>query len=150
MKLKFGFLLFLLAVPAAAWSQSTLNFPRQFAPSDLSGTGFALVNPNTSVANVTLTMYSATGSTVGIAASSVPAKGQLAGLGTDFFSNASAAGWVQVTSSTTGLTGFWLSGDVASYDSGEDGSAGTKSATFWASITRPSSLQRCSGHSGRG
>lgn len=130
MKLRMGLLLFLLVLPAMAWSQSTLNFPRQFAVTELSGTGFAVVNPGATSASVTFTMYSATGATVATSTQTIAAKGQLSKLGTDLFPAAAAGGWVQASSNATGLQGFWLGGDFATYTDGGDAAVSAADMVF--------------------
>src|SRR5262245_12430146 len=104
-------LLVFLIIPVAAFSQSTLNFPTAFTTADLGSTGFAVVNPGITNASVTFTMYSATGATIATSTQSIPASGQLAMLGTQLFPTANQPGWVQLTSSTGGLQGFWVGGD---------------------------------------
>src|SRR5262245_31504308 len=103
-----------------AEAQSTLNFPRQFAAAELQSTGFAVANPSSAAATVTLTLYSDSGSAVSVSTQTVPAGGQLARLGSELFTGATSAGWVQAVSSAPGLTGFWLSGDFATYTDGAE------------------------------
>src|SRR5207244_551172 len=50
----------------------------------------------------------------------------LAKLGSELFPAAASAGWVQATSTSAGLQGFWLGGDFATYT---DGGAAAASAT---------------------
>jgi len=109
----------------AAEAQSTLNFPRLFQASDLRTTGFAVANPTSTNASVTFTLLSDAGATVASSTQTVPANGQLARLGSELFGT-SASGWVQATSAAPGLTGFWLSGDFATYT---DGAESAPSAT---------------------
>jgi hypothetical protein len=126
MQYKVGFFLVLLvlsAVPGlapAAEAQSTLNFPRQFQLAQLQSTGFAIANPGSTAATVTLTLYNELGVMVASSTQTVPAGGQLARLGSELFTNANAAGWVQATSTAPGLTGFWLSGDFATHTDGAE------------------------------
>ena len=103
------FLFLLLAAPTMGWSQSTLNFPKFFSAAELPVTGFAVVNPGPSPATVTFTLYAANGQVVSTSPQTVPAAGQKARSGTEIFTTSiGTGGWVQATSSTTGLQGFWL------------------------------------------
>ena len=115
-----------LLLPGSLSAQSTLSFPRAFTPSDLASTGFAVVNPGSSSASATFTLRAADGSTLGMSTQTVPAGGQLAKLGSELFAGASTAGWVQLTSDTTGLQGFWLGGDFTTFT---DGAAAAQTAT---------------------
>jgi hypothetical protein len=111
---------FVLTVPTLAYSQSTLNFPRAFSPADLATTGFAVVNPATTSASVTFTLYNASGAVAAASPQTVPAAGQFARLGTELFPAAMEAGWVQLTSATSGLQGFWVGGDFKTVTDGAD------------------------------
>ncbi len=101
----------LMLWPMFALGQSSLYFPRTFTQQDRLSTGFAIVNPGSSDAAVTFTLYGTTGSTVATASRTVPHGGQFAQLGSELFPSATAAGWVQVDSATTGLQGLWVGGD---------------------------------------
>jgi hypothetical protein len=46
------------------------------------------------------------------------------------FPKATSAGWVEATSAATGLTGFWLGGDFATYGDGGDAAAATFDRIF--------------------
>src|SRR5262249_52039214 len=65
----------------------------------------------------------AAGEPIASSSLTVPAKGQLSKLGAELFGNVSAAGWVQITSTTSGLQGFWIGGDFATYTDGADAAA---------------------------
>src|SRR5262245_18966758 len=123
------FVLFLLlAAPTMGWSQSTLNFPKFFSAVELPVTGFAVVNPGPSVATVTFTLYAANGQVVSTSPQTVPAAGQKARSGTEIFTTSiGTGGWVQATSSTTGLQGFWLNynGALTFLDGAETASTAT-------------------------
>src|SRR5262245_23984621 len=102
-------LFFLLAVPTMGWSQSTLNFPKFFSAAELPVTGFAVVNPGPNPATVTFTLYAANGSVVSSSPQAVAGGGQKARSGNEIFTTGlGTGGWVQATSPTTGLQGFWL------------------------------------------
>src|SRR5262245_24925201 len=130
-------LLFTLALSATAWSQSRLNFPRGFSPADLRTTGFAIVNPGPENAVVAYTLYGGSGQVIASSSTTIPARGQLAKIGlgpTELFQDASAVGWVQATSTTAGLQGFWLGGDFVTYADGAE-AAGTASDLIFPLVT---------------
>src|SRR5262249_15593176 len=53
------------------------------------------------------------------------------GLGaTELFQEASAVGWVQATSTTAGLQGFWLSGDFVTYANGAEAAVTSSDLIF--------------------
>lgn len=115
------FVFLLLALPLSGFSQSTLNFPRVYTAQDLGSTGFAFVNPGPTAASMTFTLYSLTGATVSTSTpQTIPAGGQIAKLGTELFSNVGSGGWIKGTSTTTGITGFWLGGDFGTYTDGAE------------------------------
>ena len=101
-------ILAMLVLPVTLLGQSTLNFPRAYTPADLAATGFAVVNPGPTDASVTFRLLSAGGATVSVSSQVVRGRGQIARLGSEYFQNATAAGWVQASSSTSGLQGFWI------------------------------------------
>src|SRR5438552_1171832 len=110
-----------MAIPLMGFSQSTLNFPKLFSAAELPVTGFAIVNPNTTTATVTYTLYAANGSTVSSSSKPISAGGQLALSGDQLFAAVAGGGWVQATSSASGLVGFWLnySGTLSYIDGAE-------------------------------
>jgi hypothetical protein len=118
---KIVMLLSVLVLPVTLLGQSTLNFPRAYTPADLTATGFAVVNPGSTDASVTFRLLSASGATVSVSSQVVRGRGQLARLGSEYFQNAATAGWVQATSATPGLQGFWIGGDFSTYTDGADG-----------------------------
>jgi hypothetical protein len=118
---KIVLILSMLVLPVTLLGQSTLNFPRAYTPADLTATGFAVVNPGPADATVTFRLLSASGATVAVSSQSVRGRGQLARLGSEYFQNAATAGWVQATSATSGLQGFWIGGDFSTYTDGADG-----------------------------
>lgn len=122
---KIGFALARLLTPilffcAGASAQSTLHFPKAVSPADLSTTGFAIVNPGPAPASTTFTLRSANGQTIGSHQFAIPAGGQYAKLGSELFGASAQAGWVQVTSPSTGLRGFFLTGDFQNFTDGAD------------------------------
>lgn len=118
---KLVLILSILVLPVALLGQSTLNFPRAYTPADLTTTGFAIVNPGPTDASVSLRLLSATGAVVSVSSQVIGARGQIALLGSEYFQNPAATGWVQATSATAGLQGFWIGGDFSSYTDGADG-----------------------------
>lgn len=121
------FFVLLLALPLTGFSQSSLNFPRLYTVADLGSTGFAAVNPSSTAATLTFTLYSATGASLATSPQSIPARAQISLLGNQLFPSASAPGWVQAVSTTTGLQGFWLGGDFANImDGAEAAPVGTE------------------------
>ena len=119
------FLFLLLALPITSYSQSTLNFPKFFSAAELPNSGFAIVNPGPTVANVTFTLYGADGSVVSTSTQTseppLAAGSQRAESGDQIFCvqsgtmcapNLGTGGWVQATSTTSGLQGFWLNYDA--------------------------------------
>ncbi len=105
-----------LTTVGSARAESVLNFPRlDNTPSTL--TGVAVINPNDGAAAVTFTAYRTDGSlfsgagVVNPAVRMIPGNRQLALLMTDIFGTGLAPelyGWVQATSPSPGLTGFYL------------------------------------------
>ena len=102
----------LLFCPAAQ-AASTLNFPRlSFEAATL--TGLAIVNPNGESADITLTAYNADGSLlagVNAVERTIAANSQLPVLVSDLFTGSqdpATVGWIQATSTTDNLTGFFL------------------------------------------
>jgi hypothetical protein len=117
------FSLFLLALPLAGFSQSTLNFPRLYEVADLPLTGIAIVNPAASAAPATFTFYNESGSSIASTTVAVPARQSYVKLTVpQIFASISARGWLQVTSPTTGLQGFWLGGDFVDRMDGAEAS----------------------------
>ncbi len=110
----------ILFLCAGASAQSTLYFPKVVSPADLSTTGYAIVNPGPAPAATTFTLRSATGQMIGSHQFSIPAGGQYAKLGSELFGAPVQAGWVQVTSPSTGLRGFFLTGDFTNFTDGAD------------------------------
>jgi hypothetical protein len=116
----------ILFLPGVLFGQSTLNFPRTLSTSDLTTTGFAVVNPGSIDASLTISLLSANGTLVAFSNQVVRAQGQIARLGSEYFPNATSGGWVQVNSTVSGLQGFWIGGD---FSTNTDGAAGAVSAS---------------------
>ena len=113
-----------------AGAQSSLNFPRSFTTLDLASTGFAVVNPGSSSASATFTLRGTDGTTLSTDTRSVAAGGQLAKLGSELFPEATGSGWIQLTSNTTGLQGFWLGGDFTTFTDGAEAAKAANDLVF--------------------
>jgi hypothetical protein len=113
----------MMTLPFVCEGQSVLTFPRIMQAQDFKTTGFALVNPTAANASVTYTLYGEDGNPVGTASQTIPAQGQLSRLASEFFPGATTAGWIQATSSTAGLQGFWFSGDFSTFADGAEAAA---------------------------
>jgi len=107
-------LLLLFANTAAA--QSVLNFAG--ITRDARQQGIAIINPNTYYADVQLTLYGLDGNPVGGLMNPInqriAPKSQLQMLASELFIAGTAEGWVQATSVSSGLTGFYFAGDFNS------------------------------------
>jgi len=127
MSLRFAGAVLVALFPIAGWSQSTLNFP---VPADTASgalVGYAIVNPGRAAATVNFAVYEENGNQTGSASISVPAGGQVARLFSELFGNSNANGWVQATSTASGLQGITMGGDfvnnvdgIASADASAD------------------------------
>ena len=111
----------LLSSPATA--QSTLTFARVMDPADFPLTGFAVVNPTAAEARVNFTLYDSKGNAAGLSTRSIPAGGQIAKVGSELFPGITTGGWVQATSDTPNLRGFWLGGDWVNTTDGTETAA---------------------------
>src|SRR5205823_2792878 len=109
-----------VVLPLLAFGQSTLNFPRVIAPAEFRTTGFAIVNPASTNASVTFSLYRSDGVLQKASPQSIAAGGQFSKLASELFGEVGAAGWVQVISATTGLQGFWFGGDFRTYADGAE------------------------------
>jgi hypothetical protein len=115
------FLTLVLCLPSVLGAQSVLQFPRVIETSDIF-TGIAVGNPTAGSASVTFTAYQPDGTALvgGVARNpvtvTIPAGGQSARLFHEIFGTANFNGWVQATSGTSGLTGFFLNGNGAVTD----------------------------------
>lgn len=136
------FVLGFITLQATGLAQSTLVFPKVFSVAELKTTGFAIVNPVNTSAIVTISLYkpnpvttgntfpSTIGELISGASWTVPAKGQFSKLGSEVFPGASAPGWVEITSPTAGLQGFWLGGDFATSADGADAAQSSTDLVF--------------------
>ena len=114
-------LLVAVALPSALSAQTVLNFSRVIS-SDQIFTGLAVGNPTPQPVTVTFTAYNADGTMVAAVGVENPtsrliaAGGQLARQYSELFGAADFNGWVQATSASTGLTGFFLNANPAVTD----------------------------------
>ena len=106
------------SVTVRSQSPTTLSFPRLLSVADLSMTGFAIVNPSSQAADLEAQLWSPSGILLSTVHQSIPAGGQVARLGSEWFPGNSGAGWIQAQSETEGLFGFWIGGDFVSTTDG--------------------------------
>jgi YVTN family beta-propeller protein len=110
-----------LLCPGLASAQTVLNFPRVVSNSSLF-TGLGVSNPTSAGASVTFTAFFPDGTQLTASGLQnpitlqIPAGGQAAKLFTDIFGSRDFNGWVQATSSTKGLAGFFLNGTTNQTD----------------------------------
>jgi len=102
-------------VASAQVLNSVLNFAKATV-SDRSNAGFMVTNPTTNYADVQFTYYGVDGNPISSGLINpirhrLAPKGHLSMRASDLFAGLRADGWVQVTSATAGITGFYLSGD---------------------------------------
>src|SRR5262245_26529584 len=111
----------LLATAIPGVAQSVLTFPRVISDPNIFS-GIAVGNPTSAEVSVTFTAFQpdgtlAAGGFRNPATLTIPAGGQLARQFAEIFGGTAAFnGWVQATSSATGLTGFFLNGNNALTD----------------------------------
>ena len=115
-------------LPSVLSAQSILNFPRVIS-SDQVFTGIAVGNPTPNMVTVTFTAFVADGSLVaggGVenpTTKMIAAGGQLARQYSELFGSADFNGWVQATSASGGLTGFFLNANPATDGPGRSAGA---------------------------
>src|SRR5262244_388469 len=113
-----------LLLSQAAYADTVLNFVKATL-NDRLNAAFSITNPTSNYADVQFTYYGLDGNPVSPGLVNpvryrVAPKGQISMRGTEVFAGSRADGWVQVTSTTSGLTGFYLSGDFATNLEGSD------------------------------
>src|SRR5436190_9286294 len=126
----------IISLPFLSWGQSTLTFPRVMQPGDFSTTGFALVNPGSTNATVTFTLYGENGNPQ-TATQTITARGQIAKLASELFPGVRNAGWIQATSGAAGLQGFWFAGNFSTFADGAE--AALSSAELVLPLVAPQS-----------
>jgi len=112
----------LLFFAGQSFSQTVLDFPRVISNSGVL-TGIAVSNPTSADTSVTFTAFQPDGTTVigtGVTnpvTNVIPAGGQIALQFAQIFGGAADFnGWVQASSNTTGLTGFFVNGNPSNTD----------------------------------
>src|SRR5438874_3818993 len=105
MKALIATLTLVLALPSLGLSQSTLNFGYVIASDELSRVGIAVVNPQAAGVQTTFTLYGTAGEPLQTSTLTIPGGGQLSKLARELFPTAATGGWIQATSSATGLRG---------------------------------------------
>jgi hypothetical protein len=116
-----------LVVAQSASAQTALNFAKATF-NERSNAGFAIVNPTSNYVDVQFTLYGLDGNPVSFGLANpvrhrIEPKGQISMTASELFAGSRGDGWVQVTSPTPGLTGFYLLGDFASSLEGSDSAA---------------------------
>jgi len=125
-----------VSLPLWSFGQSTLSFPRVMQPQDYALTGYAIVNPASTDATVTFTLYGRDGTVLSTPTNqTIPAKGQFSKFASQLFPTATAAGWIQATTATTGLQGFWFAGDFLT--TGDGAEAATPSTQLVVPLVSP-------------
>src|SRR5262249_54006184 len=113
-----------LLLSQAAYADTVLNFVKATL-NDRLNAAFSITNPTSNYADVQFTYYGLDGNPVSPGLVNpvryrVAAKGQISMRASELFAGSRADGWVQVTSTTSGLTGFYLYGDFATRLEGSD------------------------------
>ena len=115
-----------LILTQAASAQTVLNFAKTTV-NDRFNAGFAVTNPTSNYADLQFTLYGADGNPVSSGLVNpvryrVAPRGQISMLASELFSSAKMDGWIQVTSPTPGLNGYYFSGDFVSTLDGAESS----------------------------
>ena len=113
-----------LMLSQAAYGDTVLNFVKATINGRLNA-NFSIVNPTSNYADVQFTYYGMDGNPVSSGLVNpvryrVSPNGQFSMRASELFAGSTADGWVQVTSTTSGLTGFYLYGDFATTLEGSD------------------------------
>src|SRR2546427_10542786 len=106
-----------LILAQSASAQTVLTFAKATV-NDRLNAGFTVTNPTSNYADVQFTLYGTDGNPVSSGLVNpvryrVAPKGQVSMRVSEFFATSKADGWIQATSATSGLTGFYLLGDFA-------------------------------------
>jgi hypothetical protein len=130
LRLILGSLIAVFSLAGNLFGQSVLNFPRVIATPQIF-TGIAVSNPTSSEASVTFAVFQPDGTALQSPRTiTIPAGGQYARQFTEIFPpTGTFNGWVQATSATPGLSGFFLNANFAVTDVDGAGS-GTPSSEF--------------------
>ena len=108
-------------------AQTVLNFANATV-NDHVNAGFAVTNPTSNFADVQFTIYGLDGNPVSSGLVNpvryhVAPKGQISMLASELFASSKTDGWVQVTSSTSTLSGYYFSGDFVTTLGGAESAA---------------------------
>src|SRR5262249_52515356 len=108
----------------SAFGQTVLNFAKVVV-NDRLNVGFAVTNPTSNYVDVNFTYYGLDGNPavsglVNPVRYRIAPKGQISIRAGDTFPGSRLDGWVQVTSQTSGLTGFYFYGDFTTSLEGSD------------------------------
>jgi hypothetical protein len=116
-----------LILSGAAHAQSVLNFARTTV-NERSDARVTVTNPTSNYTDVQFTFYGLDGNPVSSGLGVNPVRyrvaprGQVSMTATDMFAGFQADGWIQATSASSGLLGFYTSGDVSSTLEGSEAS----------------------------
>ncbi|MBI4472495.1 MAG: PPC domain-containing protein [Acidobacteria bacterium] len=115
-----------LVLSGTAAAQSVLNFARTTVNERISA-GIAVTNPSTNYADVQFTFWGNEGNPLSSGLVNpvryrLPPKGQISLMASELFASSNMDGWVQATSSTSGLIGSYLSGNFTSTLEGAEAS----------------------------
>src|SRR2546426_8079778 len=115
-----------LILAQAASAQTVLAFAKATVADRLNA-GFAVTNPTSNYADVQFTLYGLDGNPVSSGLVNpvryrVAPKGQISMLASELFAASKIDGWVQVTSPSSNLMGYYLSGDFATSLGGAESS----------------------------
>ena len=108
----------------SAFAQTVLNFAKVTVNERLN-VGFAVTNPTSNYVDVNFTYYGLDGNPASAGLVNpvryrIAPKGQISMRAGELFAGSKLDGWVQVTSQTSGLTGFYFSGDFVTSLEGSD------------------------------
>jgi Family of unknown function (DUF5719) len=117
-----------LILSQAAYADTVLNFVKTTINGRLNAS-FSIANPTSNYADMQFTYYGIDGNPVSSGLVNpvryrVAPKGQFSMRASELFAGSTADGWVQVTSTTSGLTGIYLYGDFATTLEGSDSAPG--------------------------
>jgi hypothetical protein len=108
-RIRWGVLCLLLAIPITASAHAEIFFPKLFSTDELPNTGFVFLNPDPVIATVSVYLISRSGSRIASPAPlTIAPGGQATRLGSQLFPNAPAPGWVYVFTDTESMQAFWL------------------------------------------
>jgi hypothetical protein len=123
--------LLLLWAPST-FGQTVLNFPRVISSNDVI-TGLAVTNPTSSEASISFTAFDPSGNpptgtnVQNPVTAKIPPGGQFSKAAAELFNLPNFNGWVQATSSTSGLAGFFINSNPAGTD--QDGAGAVEAAS---------------------